>query len=184
MSQKYDEYLIEHKTNVKNGFYFLKDYLPQIFGSGENSILGEVEHNIVYGHDSSKTELDEYDAYDAYFYGGNRSFQVISDFNRAWLKHIHRNPHHWQHWVLINDDKENGVILIDMPDVYIIEMICDWWSFSWSKGKLFEIFDWYDEHRLYMKMSDYTRGKVENILDLLKEKLNEINDSLEELIKQ
>ena len=50
MSQQYDEYLTEHKTNVKNGFYWLRDNLPQIFGSGENSILPIVEHNVVYGH--------------------------------------------------------------------------------------------------------------------------------------
>lgn len=176
MSQKYDEYLIEHKTNVKNAFYFLRDKLPQIFDSDGINILGEVEHNVVYAHDASKNEPDEYEAYDNYFYGHNRSFDVVNKFNQAWLKHIHRNPHHWQHWVLINDDKKEGVILLDMPDVYIIEMICDWWSFSWNQGKLDEIFKWYDEHRLYIKMSDYTRGKVEHILDLIKEKLEESID--------
>lgn len=52
-----------------------------------------------------------------------------------------------------------------MPDNYIIEMICDWWSFSWDKGKLDEIFDWYEEHKGYMKLSYSTREKVEDILE-------------------
>nr|DAE02562.1 MAG TPA: hypothetical protein [Siphoviridae sp. ctmYS12] len=30
---------------------------------------------------------------------------------------------------------------MDMPYNYIIEMICDWWAFSWNKGNLQEIFN-------------------------------------------
>src|SRR5688572_29402107 len=25
-------------------------------------------------------------------------------FDKAWLHHQHRNPHHWQHWLLREDD--------------------------------------------------------------------------------
>ena len=52
-----------------------------------------------------------------------------------------------------------------MPDCYIIEMICDWWSFSWKQENLHEIFKWYEERKNYIKLSDYTRRKVENILN-------------------
>ena len=61
---------------------------------------------------------------------------------------------------------------MDMPFNYIVEMICDWWSFSWSKGDLTEIFTWYDEHKDYIKLSNYTRRNVENILRQIKRKLN------------
>ena len=97
----------------------------------------------------------------------------MQDFNYAWLQHIHRNPHHWQYWVLINDDPDLGEIILDMPDVYIIEMICDWWSFSWSKGDLTEIFKWYEERKEYIKLSEKTRRVVENILNMMKDKLSE-----------
>ena len=59
-----------------------------------------------------------------------------------------------------------------MPDEYIIEMICDWWSFSFKKGDLKEIFNWYEEHEKYMKLSDYTRRRVCAILSLIKSKLS------------
>ena len=52
-----------------------------------------------------------------------------------------------------------------MPDCYIIEMICDWWSFSWKQENLYEIFKWYEERKDYIKLSDYTRKKVEDILN-------------------
>ena len=169
MSEKYDEYIKEHKSNVLKAFEWLEENLPEIFP--DEKIKADCRYQCEYMHDGSKNFPDEYDSYDAYFYGGNRSFEVVENFNRAWLSHIHRNPHHWQYWVLINDDPEKGEIILDMDDIYIIEMICDWWSFSWKQDKLDEIFKWYDEHRKYMKLSDYTRQKVERILSDMQDKI-------------
>ena len=168
MSIQYDQYLEQHKTNVKKGFDWFRENLPELIKGDFN-----YEWQIGFNHDHSKMELDEYAAYDAYFYGNNRSYAVVQDFRRAWLMHIHRNPHHWQHWILINDDPGEGEIVMDMPYNYIIEMLCDWWAFSWNKGNLTEIFAWYDDHKKYMKLSDRTRITVESILDKLKEKLGE-----------
>lgn len=166
MSREYDNYLEQHKGNVRKGFEWFQENLPGVI---EN--IPDVEWHLCFNHDNSKTEPDEYDAYDKYFYGKNRSYQVVQDFNYAWLRHIHRNPHHWQYWVLINDDPDLGEIILDMPDIYIIEMICDWWSFSWSKGDLTEIFKWYEERKEHIKLSEKTRRIVENILNMMKEKL-------------
>lgn len=171
MSQKYDEYLEEHKNNVAKGFYWFKENIPKIFFD-ENQ-MEELEYQICYEHDKSKTEPDEYQAYDAYFYGNNKSSYVINDFNRAWLLHIHRNPHHWQYWILQNDDPKQGEIILEMPDEYIIEMICDWWSFSWKKGDLTEIFSWYEQRKNYIKLAPETREKVEGIFDSMKKVFNE-----------
>lgn len=170
MSKEYDLYLQEHKANVSKAFHWLKENLPEIF----TNISGmDLEHQICFAHDASKSELDEYEAYDAYFYGGNRSFAVVEDYKRAWLYHLHRNKHHWQYWILINDDPKEGEVILVMPLCYIIEMICDWWAFSWSKGELTEIFKWYDEHKNHMKLSMKTRKTVENILEKIHEKLKE-----------
>ena len=166
MSIDYDLYLNDHKCNVVKGWEWIKENLPHI---AERAPEG-INHQIVYLHDYSKNEPDEYDAYDKYFYGGNRSYQVVRDFNYAWLRHIHRNPHHWQYWVLQHDDPIADTVL-DMPYEYIIEMICDWWSFSWKNGNLGEIFNWYDEHKEHMKLSDKTRKIVESILEQIKNKL-------------
>ena len=176
MSKQYDEYLKEHKDNVFKGFCWLKENLPEIFDKGSenltNSFISDCEYQCRYEHDKSKDNIDEYVPYDDYFYG-DKSYEVVKNFNEAWLKHIHRNAHHWQHWVLINDDPNEGEILIDMPDIFIIEMICDWWSFSWKKGDLNEIFNWYDERKTHIKLSNITRENVEYILYKIKEKLDE-----------
>lgn len=169
MSQQYDQYLIDHKENVAKAFHWLKRNLPDLFEDGI-----DYEHQIVFNHDDSKTKPDEYYAYDAYFYGGNRSYEVLAEFDKAWLMHIHRNPHHWQHWVLLKDDPEKvDMKFIDIPDNYINEMISDWWSFSWANGELSSIFKWYDEHKDIIKVSHRTRKKIENILNRIKEILDQ-----------
>ena len=168
--REYNEYLYSHIDNVNVGFRWLRDNLPEVF-EGVDPI--EIQYGFS-DHDESKWDEEEYNAYDAYFYG-EKTEQVEKDFNYAWLHHIHKNPHHWQYWVLINDDPGEGEIILDMPKRYIIEMICDWWAFSWKKGNLNKIFSWYDEHKDYIKLSDKTRETVEDILDKLKEKLDWLN---------
>lgn len=168
MSIEYDNYLAQHRANVYKGYEWIRDNLPDILKNTRH-----LEWQIQYGHDKSKDDDAEYEAYDRYFYGGNRSYAVVQDFRRAWLRHIHQNRHHWQHWILINDDPNEGEILMDMPINDIIEMICDWWAFSWAKGNLYEIFSWYDAHKDYMKLSDHTRKRVEDILAQIKTKLDE-----------
>lgn len=170
MSYQYDQYLIKHKANVKKGFNWLRENTPDLFGNDSDGI----EWQVCLSHDQSKTEQDEYNAYDAYFYGTNKSFSVVQEFNKAWLLHIHRNPHHWQYWVLINDDPEEGNVCIEMPYVYVIEMICDWWSFSWDKGNLKEIFKWYEDHKDYIKLHKNTRKIVEQILSRIESELDSI----------
>lgn len=167
MSYLYDEYLQDHISNVQKAFMWMI----------EHDIDPRIIQFDVYKHDDSKYTPQEYDAYDKYFYGGNRSSKVVSDFNYAWLHHIHRNPHHWQYWVLQHDDE--GEEILEMPFNYIIEMICDWWSFSWKSGNLTEIFDWYEKHK-GMKLHEKTRKTVEDILEKIKKEL-EKNDETREM---
>lgn len=174
---EYDKYLSEHRANVMKGFKWIRIYLPELITRYNGDAL-ELEWQICADHDESKSNADEHNAYDRYFYGGNRSYQVVKDFNYAWLRHIHRNPHHWQYWVLINDDPNEGEIIMDMPYKYILEMICDWWSFSWKEDDLRKIFEWYDEHKDYIKLSDKTRKTVEGILQKINLKLTELEGAV------
>ena len=169
MSAQYDRYLEEHRANVKKGYDWIKENLPYAIRPGM-----DLDWQMEFSHDQSKNEPDEYEAYDAYFYGGNRSYKVVQDFRKAFLLHINRNPHHWQHWILINDDPNEEEIVMDMPYEYILEMICDWWSSSWAKGDLNEIFNWWGEHEKYIKISVKTRQTVVDILSSIKIKLKEM----------
>lgn len=168
MSLAYDNYIIDHKNNVLKAFEWLVNH------DLVDMNLYEVCRAAVGTHDDSKYQDDEYEAYDAYFYGGNRSYQVKQDFEKAFLMHLHRNPHHWQHWVLINDGGEDHEeVVFRMPYEYGIEMICDWWSFSWKSGDLYGIFDWYEGKKDGIRLHPDTRAFVEGMLDNIKDILDE-----------
>lgn len=193
MSWDYDMYLYNHVNNTQIAFDWMINNIANI---DLMKIFPDVNFQTVSEnlkkHDASKYSEKEYKAYDEYFYG-ERTTKVKNDFNLAWLHHIHCNPHHWQHWVLIQD-KGNAdsyysgkFVALDMPDDYILEMICDWWSFSWQKHSeatgfdltagLYEVFDWYDKHKSIIIFSSKTRTKVEKLLELIKETLDIIKNS-------
>lgn len=159
MSAEYNNYILEHVDNVKKAYKWIKDH---------NIILEDYSFIIDF-HDLSKFSDEEYNAYDNYFYG-RRTEKVKREFNYAWLHHIHNNPHHWQHWVLIND--EDGTYALEMPKEYVVEMISDWWAFSHKSGNLYEIFDWYKSHKKNMILHENTRKLVEDILNKIKTDLD------------
>ena len=163
MSYAYDQYLAEHIGNVNKGLHWMLDNLG--LSQEEKSAIETAM--VSFNHDESKYSTEEYNAYDQYFYGGNRSYKVVQDFNYAWLHHIHNNPHHWQYWVLLEDDPEEGLPYktLPIPLPYIFEMIADWWSFSWKSGNLFEIFNWYAEHRDKQYINLNSRMILERILE-------------------
>lgn len=183
-NEQYEEYLFQHIGNVQKGYKWLKDNLPELLDEhnycDETAYYGSLD-DIIARHDSSKrTKLPdadnyydlkcEYDAYADYFYGEEKTQEVKEAFDKAWLAHIHANPHHWQHWMLQND--EDGLQLLDMPYVFIVEMFCDHWSFSWVSGNLYGIFDWYEKNKNGMLLSDSSRKKYENILNKVKNHLD------------
>lgn len=169
MSIEYNKYLETHIKNVQKGAYFLINNLPEILYDEKGNFIGQDLIKICSEHDNSKYTEKEYDAYDSYFYGKNKTKEVIDNFNLAWLHHVHQNPHHWQYWILMEDDpKTKDSILIEIPNLYIFEMICDWWSFSWQKENLNEIFKWYDDHKNIIKMHPNSRKKVEHMLSKMK----------------
>lgn len=183
LDDQYNQYLDQHISNVQRGYEWLKENLPEVLSEDnyihETSYYGELDE-IIEQHDKSKYNkvpdaenyydlACEWDAYNDYFYG-EKTPEVESAFNKAWLAHIHANPHHWQHWLLQHDDE--GLEALEMPYVFIIEMIMDWWSFSWKTEKLDEIFDWYNKHKAGIIFNDKTKKIVESILDKIKEKLD------------
>lgn len=175
MREGYNLYLTEHRCNVYKAYCWIEKYIPKVLDV--INFIADTEREalkyriVLFKHDLSKNSTEEYLAYNAYFYGEERTKLVEENFNRAWLLHIHRNPHHWQYWILIED--EGRMLPLDMDYQYIIEMICDWWAFSWKSGNLLEIFDWYENKKEHMLLSDNTRRKVEHILKQMNDKLLE-----------
>ena len=164
MSIEYDNYLNEHIANVVAGLKWMYENVPII--SKNCPYISDDFYG--YEHDQSKYSDKEYSAYDNYFYGGNASYDVKKSFDYAWLHHQNHNKHHWQYWVLIKDVADDlgqaRLEALEMPFKYVIEMIADWWSFSWKNNNLEEIFTWYAVHGPAMLLHPKTRDLVNFIL--------------------
>ena len=166
---EYEEYLKEHTKNIRKAWNWIKKSAKTIPGEKEKII----DWNI-YLHDDTKTVDDEYYPYYDYFYnrdkkGKCKNKYAEKNFRIAKLKHFHRNPDHWQHWVLY--DSTGFCVALDMPYEYIVEMVCNWWSYSWAEGDLWSIFDWYIKNEKKMKLSKNTTEDLEYILAELEKAL-------------
>ena len=156
MYWKYMRYLLRHKW-----FVFL-----------ECVRLGIPLAGVV--HDWQKFLPVEFVPYARSFYGGwrysERPAWLVDDFDRAWLHHQHYGPHHWQYWLLQNDDGTTKCL--PMPNRYILEMIADWWGAGRAiKGKpaknndrYAELRIWYEKNKEKIKLAPITRLEIENII--------------------
>lgn len=91
-------------------------------------------------------------------------------FNRAWLHHIHHGPHHWQHWLLHNDD--GTVVPLMMPPVFVHEMVADWVGAGLAQGRP-DVNGWYARNRDKMQLHPATRAQVETLLLLFRHAVEE-----------
>ena len=168
----YNNYLTNHIGNVIRayGWYLDNNILSGIF-SAESIAKAQ---DLCRKHDESKWSDYEYDAYRQYFdptddeVVTNENGQPRGDkakFNVGWLHHEHNNPHHWEYWVQLDEDHPGQVISLEMPDEYIIEMLCDWMSFSLKQNNPREICNWYDSHKDSILMHTDSKIKVEEVLD-------------------
>lgn len=117
-------------------------------------------------HDYSKFFPDELIPYANYFYGGDKRTNAFYNpeegtysFNVAWLKHIHRNPHHFQHWVLHNDD--GTTLMLPMPSRYMIEMLCDWIGAGKARNGSMGVLKWYTLNKDKIMLADINRMWIE-----------------------
>ena len=134
-------------------------------------------------HDWHKFLPDEWVPYARYFYGGpyrpwaefspylksvwlsahKSSKEYVEErFDEAWLKHQHRGAHHWQHWVLPEDD--GGTKVLPIPDKYRREMLADWRGMGRAFGEHPPAVGWYEKNKDKMQLHPETRAWIEEHL--------------------
>lgn len=98
-------------------------YVCMFYGEpADQKAAREVDRHLVQYHEPSlATDTREHMIAERL---GQIRAQRQRDFNAAWLHHIHANPHHWQHWILRQD---NGTeITLVQPVAVLNEMVADW----------------------------------------------------------
>ena len=155
-----EKYINEHKDNVRQFAEWLRGRLPEIFEDVDFDVFNE----LIQEHDDSKFSEEEFEPYAQKWFGNKIK---TPEYEEAWKHHWTNNEHHPEFWL--------GE---DMPYIYILEMICDWGSFSIKSGDFRELSKFYyekakdDEEK---NLSENTKIIIEEIL----EKINSILDGEE-----
>jgi hypothetical protein len=126
--EKYKQYVITHKKNVEKFASWLKENCPEVF----EDIDLEVFDDLIKEHDESKFSEEEFEPYANFWYNDKEHYDYDPAYEAAWEHHWLNNEHHPEYW--------NGG---DIPKIYILEMICDWGSFSIAKGNMRELISYY-----------------------------------------
>lgn len=97
-------------------------------------------------HDESKFHPIERHAFEAWYSGDISNPQA---YDRAMLHHIHNNPHHYHYWIMPTGftpkgDHDNGCL--EMPRVYILEMMANWMAANKENRGDFDMTDWLREN--------------------------------------
>lgn len=164
--EEYEEYLEQHIRGVKNAYEKFKDVL---LTESDLTVedLTELDNQID-SHDASKYEDEEFYPYLHHFYPSGAGADSEEAYDRAWNRHQKHNPHHWQYWILQKDSGEQKIL--DMPENYVIEMICDWQSFS-LKNPESTAYKWWVDNQDKMIMSEGTKDLVNKYIEYFKEPL-------------
>lgn len=132
-------------------------------------------------HDWSKLTPAEWFAYVQAFYGRDieyyreaarrgvwltgprgHAWRNGSAFDKAWLHHQHRNPHHWQHWLLREDDGPTKALR--MPEKFVREMVADWMGAGRAITGRWGCSEWYAANAEKIVLHDETRAEVEALI--------------------
>jgi hypothetical protein len=124
-------------------------------------------------HDWQKFTPTEWSPYALSFYGPwgykDRPQWLKDDFDKAWLHHQHRGPHHWQYWILRNDD--GNIVALEMPNRYRLEMLADWRGAGRAINGKDDTVSWYLKNRDRMYLHYNTQNLIEQSLGVDKKEL-------------
>ena len=148
--KEYKDYVDAHKERVEKFADWLLENCPDVL----DPVDPDVFWDLIKGHDESKFSEEEFEPYAQKWFGnGEKTFE----YEEAWKHHWMNNEHHPEYWL--------GE---DMPYIYILEMICDWGSFSIASGDMNELSDFYfnkAKEDPEKNLSDASQEIIEDILE-------------------
>ncbi len=111
-------------------------------------------------HDLSKYSPAEFLVGCRYYQGTrspNNAEREATGCSRAWLHHKGRNKHHYEYWIDYSSDPDEGMVGLQMPIEYVVEMFAD----RVAASKNYQGKDYTDSHPLeYYEASAGKLGRM------------------------
>lgn len=142
----------------------LNQHLKFVHEAGEKLGVPAIQ---LYNHDISKWSEHELPQYADWFYGAKSDPQA---YDRAWLHHIHNNPHHWQYWIMpeqFNPDGESDNGCLEMPENYILEMVADWMGANMAYQSTWDMTSWLKSNFAKIKLHKKSKSFLVKLLHKL-----------------
>ena len=79
--------------------------------------------------------------------------------DRAWAIHKRVSKHHWQYWVMPDEDIPGRILVSEMPMKYRKEMLADWRGAAKASGN--EVGKWYEKFRDRIILGPKTRDWID-----------------------
>lgn len=89
------------------------------------------------------------------------AYRRFDAFMLAFVKHLHRNPHHWEHWVLSGKDASRPPKVFQISERYRREMLADWDGAGRAITGTWDTPTWYAKNRDSQVMHHATRALVD-----------------------
>ena len=148
--EAYEKYIAEHISNVNRVWDKFRENIADDF---EDDAI----NRLIKKHDRSKRSLEEFSGYRQWFFLDDGEGKSLSMFQKAWNHHQKNNPHHWEYWILINGEEDK---ILEMPFIYIIEMLTDWSAMSLKFNAFPSQF--YEKNKPKMRLHDDTVLVIEH----------------------
>ena len=128
-------------------------------------------------HDLSKYSWTEFKVGCKYYQGTrspNNAEREETGYSKAWLHHKGRNRHHYEYWIDYSMKPGEGMIGLEMPVNYVIEMFLD----RIAASKTYERdaytdrspLKYYEQGAVGMMIHPKTRKLLKHLLEMLAEK--------------
>lgn len=125
-------------------------------------------------HDLSKYSFVEFKAGVKYYKGyrsPNGEQKAVEGYSSAWLHHKGRNKHHFEYWIDYGIDGRDGLLGMEMPINYVVEMFIDRMcaSKNYQKDKYTDrsALEYYEREKDYYVLHKNTRKWLELLLNKL-----------------
>lgn len=170
--QQYVSYLDKHISNVK--LVWSEVLRPIVESDYDEDFLKRVDQ-LISEHDEPKYSEEEWEPYLDYFYPDEDNPKDKAEVDRAFkyavLHHYNHSPHHWNYWLILDEDM-GEMEALDVPDEHVLCMLCDWASFRYGQKTAAKVdypttIGWYNDTKDNMILTDATQALISKYIEQL-----------------